>query len=71
MENHCKPSSSLETEEERRERLHRIRSEAGRKGGSVKRPETRWFARHPELARECGKKGAKIREERRKQNGGD
>ena len=67
MGNHCKPSSSLETEAERRERLHQARVEAGRKGGSVKRPKTRWFALHPDLAKKCSKKGVEARKLKRKE----
>ena len=32
----------------------------GKKGGSVKHPETRWFTLYPELAKKAGKKGGKI-----------
>lgn len=32
----------------------------GKKGGSVRRPETRWWNRHPEMARAAGAKGGSI-----------
>lgn len=67
MENHCNPSSSLETEAERRERIRRVRAEAGRKGGLVKHPKTRWFALHPELAKKCSEKGVEARKLKRKE----
>ena len=35
-------------------------SRLGRKGGSVKHPETRWFTLNPYLASKYGKKGGKI-----------
>ena len=35
-------------------------SRLGKKGGSVKHPETRWFTLNPELASKYGKKGGKI-----------
>lgn len=34
--------------------------ELGRKGGSVHRPETRWFNNHRDLASKCGTKGGHI-----------
>lgn len=34
--------------------------ELGRKGGSVKHPETRWFNNHRDLASKWGKKGGHI-----------
>ena len=34
--------------------------ELGRKGGSVKHPETRWFNTHRDLASKLGKKGGHI-----------
>lgn len=42
----------------------------GRLGGSVKRPQTRWFRLHPELASKAGMIGGSKRLGWRK-NGGD
>ena len=35
-------------------------SRLGKKGGSVKHRDTRWFSVHPELASKWGKKGGQI-----------